>query len=229
MNCSGFQDWLQHRLDGESVEDQSAADRHLADCAPCRDWQAAARRLEDGLRLLTPPTPPVGLSNRIVTQVLVERRAALRFRRRVWTSVAVAASLLVTALIGYPWWSSIRSPIAPDSSSSVVELNPPELPPSTPSLGASFAEASSAVVSLAKKTKDETVEQTRLFWPDPVPAPELVKTESLQPALDPSAQGLRELEQGVSVSVEPVTSSLRRWGGMVLKTLPMEKERKEGL
>jgi hypothetical protein len=229
MNCADFKDWLRRRLDGETQHDHAEVDRHLADCSPCREWQAAARRLGDGLRLLAPPTPPVGLSNRIVAEVLAERRAALRFRRRRLISVAVAASLLVTALIGYPWWASLRSPINPDSPHAAVKLNAPDLPSATPSLGESFAEASSAVVSLAKKTKDETMEQTRLFWPNPVPAPELVKTEALQPALDPSAQGLRELEQGVSLSVEPVTSSLRRWGGMVLKTLPMETERKPGL
>lgn len=228
MNCSDYQDWLQHRFDGEPLTDHAEMDRHLSECLTCREWQLAARRLEEGLRLLTPLAPPAGLSNRIATQVLAEQRRTRRFRQRVLTAVAVAAGLLMLAWFGYPWWTATNSPVIPDAANTVVEMRPPELPPPTPSLNDSIAEAGSAVVSLAKKTTDGTLEQTRLLWPDPIPAPTLLTTDTLQQTFDPSAQGLRELEQGVSSGVEPVTSSLRRWGGMVLRTLPTEAERKPG-
>src|SRR2546430_2405256 len=97
MNCDEFQVGLHASLDGLPLTDAASFEQHLASCLACRELNAAALRLRDGLRLLTPPTPPTGFANQIVSRALAERR--LRLRRQVVGAVAVAASLLVAATL----------------------------------------------------------------------------------------------------------------------------------
>src|SRR5262249_3965595 len=94
MNCPECQDLLQYRLDGRAPHDPVPVEPHLAGCADCREWYSAAGRLEDGLRLLTPPAPPSGLTDRVVALALADRRR--RARRWAWagSAAAVAAGLL---------------------------------------------------------------------------------------------------------------------------------------
>lgn len=99
-----------------------------------------------------------------------------------------------------------------------------------PSLREGMAEVGSAGVAVAKRVTDETVQPIRMFWPDPVPTPGLPGTEVLQQAVDPAAQGVRELTHGVVVVGEPMVKGLRRWGDMVFRQLStVDGDPKEGL
>ena len=82
MNCPECRQLLQQALDGDRLEDRLDLDQHLAACPVCRDLYAAAQALEGSLRFPERPVPPACLADRIVAQVLADRRARLSFRRR---------------------------------------------------------------------------------------------------------------------------------------------------
>jgi hypothetical protein len=248
MNCSESHNLLQQRLDGAPVPDQVALDRHLAECAECRSLHAAAGRLEEGLSLLPSPAQPDGLNDRIVRALLAERRAARRFRRRVLVATSLAAGLLVVALGLYLRPRSDESPGVLDRIQGYVSAifgprmtlpasshGPPPAPlpgwvdreldemqrnATPPSLQASVSEAGSAVVSLTRRTADETVGQGRMLLPDMVPVPDDASPEVVRQTIDPAAQSLREARQGAAVSFEPVTTSARRAVGLFLREVP---------
>jgi Putative zinc-finger len=214
MNCADFERRLQDRLDGAAAAGPAGLDEHLAACPACRERQAAARRLEEGLRLLAAPAPPAGLAERITARALAERRARLRLRQRLRTTLAVAASLLLVLV-------TVRDrPPAPEPLpvAAVGEDGPP------PSLREDFAEASSAMVDLTRRTADETVGQGRLFVPVVVARPDGMDIAAL-----PSGKSLREAGQGVSTGLEPVTDSARRALDLFLNEIPpMGPDAKQG-
>jgi predicted anti-sigma-YlaC factor YlaD len=214
MNCSQSQDLLQRRLDGEPIDDRAALDEHLAVCAECRSLHTAAGQLLDGLRLLPALAPPTMLGTNIVAAALEERRSRV-LKQRLWMAgAALAAGLLIAVLMGFSGKSSsttgliVTEVVTPDPEP--IEKMPREVP-TAPSLRGSVAEAGSAVVSLTRRTADETREQTRLLTealPMGTPLPGL---EAVPPALDPPVQSvLQETSQRVSSGFEPVTSSARR-------------------
>src|SRR5262245_51163390 len=101
MNCVECQELLNDRLDGLPVTHPMALERHLADCPSCRDLSAAAGRLEEGLRHLVLPAPPAGMTDRIVTEVLADRRRRRGLvPRRLRVAVALAASLFLVLVAG---------------------------------------------------------------------------------------------------------------------------------
>ena len=208
MNCQDYHDSLQRFLDGDSPSDEEARDEHLARCADCRSWHAAALRLAAGLRQLSSPLPPAGLTDRLVAQVLAERRQRRIGRRRL-TTMALAASLLLASLGGYSLWfrpaSGGRKP--PDSwPSESGGLRPPLA--QSPSLRESVTEVGALVTSLGRRTVDQTVGQSRPLWPVMLP-PGWDELNFEQP-LEPPAQGLLDAGQGVAAGLEPVADSARR-------------------
>jgi hypothetical protein len=226
MNCDDCRQQLQARLDGGTVPaDEIAA--HLAACPECQGLEAAARRLQTGLRLLTPPAPPAGSAERLVAGVLTDRRRRIRRRRLAFagTATALAAALLL-ALFALPdgrgsrdWltqaWDAVKERFFPGPTLTDWDLatdepsdpHPVEESPA-PSLNDNMAKATSAMASLARRTADETVSNGQLL----VPAVSLPMTEPevLGPPLEPPAQSLREAGHGVAVGLEPVTSSAVR-------------------
>jgi hypothetical protein len=101
MNCPECHELLQQRLDGRSVADRTLLDQHLTECDDCRQRHAALLRLIEGLRLLPRPQASAGLASRIALQALAQGHADFRFRRRLWTAAAIAASLLLMTLAAY--------------------------------------------------------------------------------------------------------------------------------
>jgi hypothetical protein len=238
MKCPEFQDRWQRRLDGERPAVAPDAEQHLAECPDCRRLEAAARRLEAALRVLPPPeAPSAGLTDRIVAAVLDDRRARLRFRRRVQFVASLAASLLLIAA-GYAYFRSHQEPTHPAGPAPVVQgphvpdgAEPPARA-ATPSLDDSVAAAGSAVISLTKRTAGETVDETRILLPRTLPSPALVDRRVLPRDLVAGrpAQSLQETGQGMASGLEPVTTSARRAVDLFLNELPpMESGQKPGL
>jgi hypothetical protein len=116
MNCTEFQEWLQETLDGTSRAASIDSQLHLKQCPECRTWQQALERLEFGLEMLPAAVPPLGLSGRIVAQVLSEQRRRSRGRKLVLAGFAIAASLLCFT-IGSLLWNAAHIPGKQDSPS----------------------------------------------------------------------------------------------------------------
>src|SRR5260370_16197238 len=129
MNCLECHDWLRRRLDGESLPALPELDQHRAGCPAGRQQHRAALALLEGLRGLARPAANADLGQRIVARVLADRRARQeKWRRRVWTTAALAACLMLMALAGYLWF--------PDKAKDHLAVNPPNRePPAGPSLG----------------------------------------------------------------------------------------------
>jgi hypothetical protein len=216
MNCPECQNLIQERLDGGDFLADAEVDRHLAECRECRQLQEAARRLEEGLRLLPVPFPPPGFADRMVQQVLVQRRRH-RTRRLALTVGSLAAAVLIAVLAVQNWPPAA---VLPATTGPVVAEKPPAPPPAPPppSLSDSFAEVSSAVAALARRTTEQTVDQTRVLWLDPMPT--VARVEPAEPAPELAAQSLWEAGQGVSAGLEPVTTSARRAVDLFLRELP---------
>ncbi len=228
MKCPEFQEQWQRRLDGQPAAEAAELERHLASCAPCRRLDAAARRLEFGLRVLPPADLPRDLTERIVTAVLRERRQRILRGRRILVAASLAAALLLAAT-GYAWLHlRAGSPPGPPAPVPVAKLPPPPVErtpagqPPVASLQDSVQEAGSAVVSLTRRTAGETVDQTRMLLPERVPTTGLVNGGVLPRDLvaGQPAQSLQETRQGVSSGIEPMTTSARRAVDLFLNELP---------
>jgi hypothetical protein len=213
MNCLQCQQLLQDRLDGLPPTDTAGMNRHLADCPRCRGERSAAGRLEEGLRLLSPPMAPGRLSDRIVSAVCDDQLRRRRVRRLVRLGLAVAASLLlVLTMADHRRLPPVSFP--PPKPQGPVVGRPPG-----PSLRQSVAEASTAVVDLAGRTADQTVGQSRLLLPVVMAPPLETLPDPLAPMQTPM-RSLREAGQGVSSGLEPVADSARRAFDMVLREIP---------
>jgi anti-sigma factor RsiW len=221
MNCQSCQELMQQRLDG-SPADAADLDRHLADCPACAALHAASLRLGAGLRLLSPPAPPVGLTNRILAAVLEEERVA-RKRRRVRAAVLALAACLLLGTTAFALYYAGVLKSGNTATQPVVQRNqpkPPEPAPpaaSAPSVRESMSEAGSALATLTTRTADETVGQTRLLVPV-VTGPTLDELD-MPPALEPT-KSYFEAGQGVSVALKPLTSSARRAVDLFRRDLP---------
>ena len=227
MTCPECSDRLQQWLDGRTRD--AAPGDPPALCPACAEWAAAARRLDCGLRLLTPPTPPPHLAERIVAGVAVRRRR--RYRVVFWAGAAAAAAAAVLLIVVA--WQAYRAGGAPTAPTPTAQGPGPAPAVPTPAeahttLRESVEEAGSAVASLTSRTADETVAKTKGLIPVIVD-PSLGKFD-LQPPLDPPARTLREAGEGVSSGLEPVADSARRAVGLFLRELPpMDAAPKGGL
>ncbi len=218
MNCADFHDLLQQRLDGAPGPEPAGLDRHLAECAECRAWQAAARRLEEGLRRLTPPAPPAGLADRMVAGVLANRRARLRIRQRVFTAAALAAAVLLAVTFGPRWRTQpvTETPSGP----AIAHVQPPAPAPAPAPLDGRVEDAGSALVAFMGQTVDEAMVHGRGLLPSRLPATPLPASDLLEQPLGPPVRSLRAAGESVSAGLEPVTTSARRAFDLFLQELP---------
>jgi hypothetical protein len=233
MNCPESLDLLQRRLDGEIIADLAELEQHLVGCAECRAKHAAAARLLEGLKALSPAlpsrelderittmrrlVPPSGLAERITARVLadrVDRQRRLRFRW--WATVGLAACILIMASAAYFGLPFPRENPPSNGPGPVVKDKPlPEVVANGPSLQQSVAEARRAVASLTDRLTAETKEKARrlLAAAPPMGLTEVVALPSvreLDGPLDPAADALMHTGQGISDGLEPVARSARQ-------------------
>jgi hypothetical protein len=208
---------LQQWLDGRTRECAPVPSDAPALCPACSDWVAAARRLDRGLRQLTPPAPPPRLADRIVARLAGDHRRR-RYRLLFAAGAAAAAAVVVIAV-----WHGFHgaTPPAPIPVPAPFAKGRPDAdpPPAVPvSLRDSVASAGSAVASLTSRTADETMEKTKLLLPV-MADPSLSKIDLQRPIAEPT-RTLREAGEGVSTTLEPVADSARRAVGLFLRELP---------
>ena len=73
-----------------------------------------------------------------------------------------------------------------------------------------------AVVALTRRTADETMSETKLLLPVNLSQASVADSQELEQAFEPPAQSLREIQEGMSAGLEPVTTSARRAVGFFL-------------
>lgn len=215
MNCRDAQETLQQRLDGTPIESPAWL-AHLRECADCRALASAGRLLQDGLRLFTAPLPPSDLAERIVENVMRDRRRAQQRLRRRWAvSLALAAGLLAALTLRLDWTGTARQ----DQQRIANRQHEPSGSPSAPTLRQSAAQLGEFFAELSSETAEQAVGQTRL-WVSNVPSPDLPKVDLT--TLQPPSKPLREAGEGVSEGIQAVTTSARRAVDLFLRELPME-------
>jgi hypothetical protein len=213
MNCPEFQGLIQGWLDGQlPAPEDGAAALHLGSCPSCRQLLRAARLVNDTLGRSPWPAPPGRVSQRIQERLLHEVRTRARARRLVATT-ALAASLMLLA--GTVYFLS-----RPAADSPNVAQNPSDAA-AVPSLHQQVEEASEAFVSLTERTARKTVDESRLFLPQLAP-PALAGNDVVL-TLEPSSQSLEEIKRGMSLGLEPVTSSARRAVDLFLGEIPQKE------
>ncbi len=218
MNCTQSQELLQQYLDGDYSGDWTALARHLGACPECRDLHAAGQLLKEGLAGIPRPVLSSSLAGRILARLLAEQRARWTFQRRIQIATALAAGLLLAVVLGYSWWGSRNNEKVPgmDRVVRTGEVPDPLLPipkrrdsPPGFSLNREVEDARTALATLVVRAADETVSNGRILLPDRVPASPLPDASAWQQTIPPAGT-LRDAGHGVSVGLEPVTSSARR-------------------
>jgi hypothetical protein len=230
MNCLECQDILQRRLDGGPTASDPALDQHLAQCAPCRERHAAARRLLDGLQAFPHPTLPAAFAARVVAAVLRDRaRRRARVRRSLYVTAALAASILFMLLIAYlrpPGHGDGKTDPGPmaDGVPKQIIVPPPvgdhkKVPEKKDERKATKADTFAA---LTGRLADKTLDQAKALWTvaNPVeglPVGDLPNVKELEPAAEP----LRQAKQDATESLSAVTHSARRAFDYFARELPM--------
>jgi hypothetical protein len=219
MNCAEFQEVLQSRLNGESSPATAEVERHLKLCPDCRELEVGASRLLEGLRAAAVPPLPEGQRDRIVSLALAQmesqRLARQRWGRLTIGASTVAAGLLLAVFLGF-FRSGARQGHGKSDSIKLVKKDEKSAPALSQS-ALNIQDAGDALVALVNRTAGETVGQGRVLLPQSVSTPNISVAEAWQPDLEPSAQVLRETQEGVTDSLEPVTSSARRAVNLFLR------------
>ncbi len=197
MNCEHCDQWLQEVLDG--AEPDTPLVEHLVACPVCRDLYESALALRKGIADMPRPEPTAGLTDRVVTSVLFDRKQRQR-QRQTWSRVAgLAASMLVALFV-----SEYRS--QPASKTEKTVPTPPEV---SVSLRKTVLDAGSAVVERARRQVGETIDSTL----------RLVQPLDSEPTPEPLVGPLQEASQGVTASLEPMTGSARRAFALLVRDL----------
>jgi len=228
MNCTECQDLLQLHLDGTSLGDRTGLDRHLAACPDCRGLHAAAMRLEDGLRLYTPPAPSFDLASRIVGEVLADRRNRLRSRRRWYAGAALAASLLLAVFLsdggamfrGMPDTFAVLLGKTPPVEQPGPQPEQPEQVNRMPSPIDLATQSGSAVVALPKRVVEETKVPTLNISFDFFKELPVSSSDGKDPAFEKATASIAETQKGMASAWETVESPMRRATSMWSQLTP---------
>jgi len=228
MRCPECEVLLQRRLDGEAVADGATLDKHLAECADCRErFYSATRLLEEALPALQRTgSPSVDWTDRTIAALLSDyRRRRWRFYRR--TALATAAGVLLAILAGW-YGTQVLQPHGPKQGVQARNELKPEGPSektAEPTLPQTVAEAEAAVKSLSNRIAENTVEQVRTLLAvsttaDMGPMPTLPTAAAIEEPLDPATRSLQETGRGVSTGLQTVANSARRAFDFLLRELP---------
>ncbi len=166
MQCRDFERLLNEQLDARdlaSVELNRTLETHAADCPGCRLIASRYQTLRQVLRVAArPPAPPVDFVSRFLQATELDGpppvRRSVVTARRVLGSLAMAASLLALAFLG---WRSLPGPGTPEAP---VQTAKPQVPnEESPLLTDAIASASSATWEFAVETSGPAARLGREF------------------------------------------------------------------
>jgi hypothetical protein len=230
MNCLDCQALVQQRLDGLPTLRTPEFDQHLAQCAACRELDAAARVLDHGVRLLPRPMPSDGLTARIVQAALADRDLRRRrVRLRLMMTAALAASILLLMFTGYllpsrllPTKHHKDAPVVVQDDQQRKPAPGPDVPEdkTPPALTVRADEARQAVARLTGRVADSTRDQAKTLLALAKPLELAPMLPDWEEPLDPAAQSLREATQSVAEGIEPMTRTARGAWNLFVKELP---------
>jgi hypothetical protein len=218
MNCLECQDLLQKRLDGERIAASEGLERHLSECAACRELHAGAVCLLEGLKRIPQSRPTPGFAQDLAAAVMKDRRQRReKMRHRVFVTVALAASVLLMLLLAYQWIPR-TGPQQKQDIAKEQPKNPPQ-PKLVPEVKyAGKPEPRSPLTALTERWADTTRDHaqvvlvgTNLDSVEKLPVSDL-------PMIDPS---VREAGQEVSDGVRTVTRNARKAFDFFVRELPM--------
>jgi hypothetical protein len=239
MNCLECIELLQRRLDESqtaTLPDDAATSTpdaladHLAGCPSCRQQHQAAQALLTSLCSRHYMAPAENLTQRIVAGVLQDRHTRrLALRRRLYVTLALAASILIMALAGYIWLPPAKerpdpTTIAKEKSSPSPNPGPQDAPPVEPSLGAMVEEYRADLAALPGKLADKT-EPVRQFLVAANPMdliPPMPTVPNMEEPLEPAVQSLRHTTQGISEGIQTVAGRTRQAFSYFAKLSPIE-------
>jgi predicted anti-sigma-YlaC factor YlaD len=221
VNCSECLERLQQALDEhrgadcQSAPPSSDLAQHLQSCASCRELFAAAERMQRGLELLPSPALPFGFTERVLSNVIRQRRL-----QRIRTLMRIAAVILVGVVGAWLVVTNFRGPekpLPPELRPDVVQN---ETPP--PSLQAQLNEAREATFGLTRQIAQDTARGARLLLP---PADRL--PDPMAPLnLEPPAMSVQDVSRTVADGFEPVTDSAKRAWSMFRRMVPGEERKR---
>lgn len=219
MNCLECQELVQKRLDGDGVAASEALEQHLNQCAVCREQHAASVRLFAGLKALPRPRPAPGLAQALGAKVIQDRRQRRdKLGRRVFLTMALAASVMLMLLLAYYWL-----PGTGNGKIDIVEGVPKKEVPlpkeKAPEPYVKKPEPRNALTTLTERWVDTTRDHAKVV----LVAANLDAMENL-PAVDklpPIDPGVREASQEVSDGVRTVTRNARKAFDFFAREFPM--------
>jgi hypothetical protein len=219
MNCHECQELVQERLDGRVIAESAELDAHLSQCATCREQHAAALRLLEGLKEMPKPTVPFGFAQSLADAVISDRRQRRsKMRRRVFVTMALAASVLFVLFMAFYWIPrpQVGPPLVKDSPK---KETPKEIIPEK--LVQKPEEPRSPLTPLMDRWAGATRDHAKVVLVatnlDAVAVEKLPAVDNFGP-IDP---GVREASQEVSDGVRTVTRNTRKAFDFFARELPM--------
>jgi hypothetical protein len=205
-------------MDGEPVAPQ-ALEQHLNQCATCREQHTAALRLLDAIKQMPNPKPSANFVQSMVAQVIRDRRQRQqRVRRRVFVTMALAASVLFMLMLAY-YWLPRTEKNEPQPKTPLVQQDPKkETPLPKQPEEPKKQEPRNALTVLTNRVADTTRDHAKVV----LAAADLNAMEKL-PAVNelPMNPNLLEAGQEVSDGVRTVTRNARKAFDFFARELPM--------
>jgi anti-sigma factor RsiW len=195
VTCDNFERLWHDRLDARGAASpaaERALDDHAAACPHCAAVAARMRTLAAALQGWgPPPSAPAGFASRVLAAYEAERRRVVRFPARSWRWVA-AAAVLAAGTAALTW---------------VVR-------PRASREDGGLAEATLATIDLARATSAPAARLGRQVLTSVAPGegPALM----LPTALEPPADVLQSVGEGVNQGVRPLSGSARHAFGFLL-------------
>lgn len=220
MNCLECQDLLQKRLDGERIAGSAALDRHLGECAACRELHAGAVCLLDGLKQLPPIKPTPGFAQALAGAVIRDRRQRRdKMRRRVLLTAALAASVLLVLLLAYQWAPRPESGQKKGNPEIAKKDQPKDAPPKDTPVVKLVEKPGprTALTALTERWADTTRDHAQVV----LVGTNLDAVEKLPVNEMPIDPSVREAGQEVSDGVRTVTRNARKAFDFFARELPM--------
>ena len=215
MNCLECRELLQKRMDGEPVGGE-ALETHLSQCAACREQHAGAARLVEIMKKTPNPELPANFAASLVAQVIRDRRQRQqRMQRRVFVTMALAASILIVLAFTYAWLPRTRTDDPPPNPNLVEkdekkDKREPEVKEIKP-------EPRTPMTAFTERLADTTRDHAKVM----LAAAHLEGIEKLPAVELPMNPGMREAGQEVTDGVRTVTRSARRAFDFFAREIPM--------